>query len=69
NACIAHPEAGDEYLTGDSERFHARMGYETVAHFHRCGFKFGRWYDMVWMEKMIGDHTPTPAPVKSFSHL
>ncbi len=23
--------------------------------------KFGRWYDMVWMEKLLGSH-PIPAP-------
>ena len=22
----------------------------------RCGRKFGRWYDMIWMEKLIGEH-------------
>ena len=27
-----------------------------LGRFHRSGYKFGRWYDMVWMEKMIGDH-------------
>ena len=57
-ACIAVPldEAGDEYLTRDSERFHRRLGFETVGTFHRCAYKFGRWYDMIWMEKLIGAH-------------
>lgn len=32
-----------------------------VGRFTQCGYKFGRWYDMVWMEKLIGAHT-TPAP-------
>ena len=22
----------------------------------RCGYKFGTWYSMVWMEKCIGAH-------------
>lgn len=56
NACIAHPEQEDEYLTYDSESFHQRLGYTQVAHFHKCGKKFGRWYDMIWMEKLIGEH-------------
>ena len=30
-----------------------KMGYKKVAHFHRCGYKFGEWYDMVWMEKLL----------------
>lgn len=56
NACISYISPEDEYLTLDSVRFHERMGYTLVAHFHQCGKKFGRWYDMVWMEKFIGEH-------------
>ncbi len=56
NACISYVEPEDEYLTLDSVHFHERMGYTQVAHFHLCGRKFGRWYDMIWMEKLIGKH-------------
>ena len=56
NACISYIEPEDEYLSLDSVRFHERMGYVKVAHFHQCGKKFGRWYDMIWMEKLIGEH-------------
>ncbi len=56
NACISYIEQEDEFLSQDSIRFHKRLGYNTVAHFHLCGKKFGRWYDMIWMEKMIGEH-------------
>lgn len=55
-ACIAYTEAADEYLTRDSVRFHEHMGYSIVGRFHKCGCKFGRWYDMVYMEKLIGEH-------------
>ena len=41
-ACIAVPDETDEYLTDDSERFHAKMGYRTVGRYDRCGYKFGR---------------------------
>ena len=56
NACISYIDPEDEYLTLDSVLFHSRLGYHQVAHFHQCGRKFGRWYDMIWMEKMIGEH-------------
>ena len=56
NACISFIETEDEYLTQDSVRFHHHMGYQTVAHLHQCGRKFDRWYDVVWMEKLIGPH-------------
>ena len=52
-ACIGDPDEEDEYLTRDSERFHRRMGFAKVGEFHRCGFKFGRWYNMIWMEKQL----------------
>ena len=54
-ACIGDPVAEDEYLTRDSERFHRKMGFTKVGTFHRCGRKFGRWYNMIYMEKIIGE--------------
>ena len=65
-ACIASPEAEDMYLNRDSIVFHEKLGFQTVGRFYRCGFKFGRWYSMVWMEKQIGPHTENPAPVLPF---
>lgn len=52
-ACIGDPVEEDEYLTKDSEQFHQHMGYTKVGEFHKCGYKFGRWYNMIWMEKII----------------
>lgn len=56
-ACIASPVKEDEYLNHDSERFHAHLGFERCGEFHLCGLKFGRWYSMIWMEKLIGEHS------------
>ncbi len=58
NACIAYPHP-------ESIAFHEKMGYKMVAHFHECGYKAGVWYDMVWMEKMLGSHVLDPLPVIS----
>ena len=55
-ACIACPEKDDEYLNHDSIKFHEKLGYTLVGPFHKCAEKFGRDYDMVWMEKIIGKH-------------
>ena len=55
-ACVADPAEEDEYLTRDSELFHMKLGYTKVGEFHRCAYKFGRWYNMIWMEKIIGQH-------------
>ena len=55
-ACIGDPIVEDEYLTKDSEKFQQHLGYRKVGEFHKCGYKFGRWYNMIWMEKLIGEH-------------
>ena len=54
-AHIAVPTcAEDEYLSFDSKKFHERMGFVTVGKFTDCANKFGRWYSLVCMEKMLG---------------
>ena len=68
-ASIAVPDEPDEHLTLDSVRFHAAMGYHTVGEFHHCGWKFGRWYSTVWMEKVLASDTSAPSPLKSFREL
>lgn len=55
-ACIGYPEADDEYLTKNSAQFHWHMGFQPAGKFQNCGYKFGRWYHMIWMEKIIGEH-------------
>ena len=69
NACIGYPETNDEYLTDNSARFHEHLGYSFAGRFHDSGYKFSRWYDMIWMEKMIGDHTDQPADVIPYKML
>ena len=69
NACIAYPIDEDEYLTTDSAKFHEKMGYHLVGEFHKCGYKFNRWYNMIWMEKHIKMHEERPAPVKYFPEI
>ncbi|QYK43092.1 MAG: N-acetyltransferase [Paracoccaceae bacterium] len=33
--------------------FHAAIGYAEVAVLHRVGWKFGRWFDLVLMQKFL----------------
>ena len=65
NACIASTEQEDEHLTNDSYYFHKKMGFELVGTFHQSGYKFDRWYDMIWMEKLIGTHDVPAEKVES----
>ncbi len=68
-ACIGWTDTPDEHLTNISAEFHAHLGYRMVGRFHKCGRKFGRWYDMVWMEKLLCAHPDTPQDVIPFSEL
>src|SRR6516162_11340161 len=36
-----------------SIRFHEHLGFERVAHFREVGHKFGRWLDLVFMQRFI----------------
>ena len=45
-ACIALPN--DRSIS-----LHQKRGYEQVAHFPKIGYKFGKWHDIVWMQKSL----------------
>lgn len=69
NACIGYPDIEDEYLNKNSVEFHSHIGFKMVGEFHKCGYKFGRWYNMVWMEKIIGEHKENQLAVIDFQCL
>ncbi len=44
--------------------FHEKQGYQKFAEFSNCGFKFGRWLGIVWMEKRANSvESPTKPPI------
>ena len=55
-SCIGYVDKEDKYLNNNSVQFHEHIGFRMVGKFENCGHKFGRWYHMVWMEKIIGKH-------------
>lgn len=52
-AGVAFMDIEDEFLTHDSFEFHKNRGYTEVAHMPKIGKKFDRWYDLLWMQKVI----------------
>ena len=54
NACITYPNP-------ESVAFHEKHGFKLCSHFHRCGYKMGRWLDVVWMEKELAPRAGAPA--------
>lgn len=61
-ACITYPNP-------TSQAFHEKMGYKTVAHFEKCGYKSGRWLDMIWMQKFLCERPQHPKAVVYFPEL
>jgi len=45
--------AGVDAENGGSLRFHEALGFVRVAHFREVGYKFGRWLDLVFLQKML----------------
>ena len=47
--------AGVDAVNVASLRFHQRLGFVPVAHFREVGFKFGRWLDLMFLQRFLGD--------------
>ena len=63
-ACIATADTEyDAFLNADSPRFHTALGYRQCGEFRHCGRKFDRWYNVIWMEKILRDSPESPAPI------
>jgi L-amino acid N-acyltransferase len=45
--------AGIDTEQEPSLRLHERFGFEQVAHFRQVGRKFGRWLDVIYMQRML----------------
>lgn len=52
-----------------SRRFHEKFGFTLIGTHHKTGYKFGKWHDVVWLEKTISDHIETPGALKSMTDL
>lgn len=44
---------GIDAANAGSLRMHERLGFEQVAHFREVGRKFGRWLDLVFMQRFL----------------
>ena len=64
-ACIGYPKVEDEYLNKNGAQFHEQLGFHLCGSFENCGYKFNRWYDMIWMEKIIRGTQDRPAAGKT----
>ncbi|MGK5114249.1 MULTISPECIES: N-acetyltransferase family protein [unclassified Geodermatophilus] len=49
-----------------SERLHRAVGFEPVGTYRRAGWKHGRWHDVAWSQRPLGDPDDDgpPAPLR-----
>jgi phosphinothricin acetyltransferase len=64
-ACAAKGYRQMVAVVGDSGneaslRLHARLGFRTIGQALRVGVKFGRWVDIVYLQRAIGEQTARP---------
>jgi len=52
-----------------SVKFHEKLGYREVGTFQKAGFKFGRWLDVIWLQKEINPKLPEMKPIIPFDKL
>ena len=54
-------------ITSENEAslaFHRAMGYKETAQLPGCGYKFGKWLGVTWMEKsLVSVDTPMKEPI------
>ncbi len=46
---------------------HRRFGFEELGVFRKTGYKMGAWHDVIWMGKVLGDHSAAPGEPRSVS--
>jgi L-amino acid N-acyltransferase YncA len=46
-----------------STRLHVAMGFQPVGTYRRVGWKHGRWHDVTWYQRDLGDAERPPAPL------
>jgi len=52
-----------------SMKFHQKFGFELIGTHHKTGYKFEKWHDVTWLEKIISDHNDSPETIKLISDL
>lgn len=43
-----------------SEGLHKFFGFQAVGIYHNTGYKCGKWHDVIWFEKQIGEYDSMP---------
>ncbi len=66
-ACITYPV--DELSNFGSMQFHEKLGYRLAGRLSCSGYKLGKWYDTIYMEKFIGEPKEEAPPIRTFNEV
>jgi phosphinothricin acetyltransferase len=47
-----------------STGLHRALGFELVGTYRRVGWKLGRWHDVAWYQRPLGDDEGPPEPLR-----
>lgn len=59
----------DRYSDYNSVPFHEKMGYTYVGELKDCGYKFHRWYTLIYMDKQIDSIQEEMLPIRDFAEV
>lgn len=59
----------DEYSDFHSVQFHKNMGYSSAGRLDFVGYKFGRWYSTITMDKLINEPDRNMQDIRPFPLL
>ncbi|HOP75503.1 MAG TPA: N-acetyltransferase family protein [Bacillota bacterium] len=61
--------AGITATNEKSLRFHETFHFKPIGMYHKVGYKFGQWYDVVWMEMTLAEHPAVPEQPKRIDDI
>lgn len=53
----------------ESLNFHKKLGFNQAGVFSNCGYKFGKWHGVAWLEKVIAEHSIKPKEFISYKNI
>lgn len=59
----------DRYSDYNSVLFHEKMSYTYAGELKDCGYKFHRWYTLIYMDKQIGSIQEKMLPIRDFAEV
>lgn len=68
-AIITPPGNEQEKSTYPSVGFHEKMGYTQYGYLKNSGYKFGRWFDTVYMDKQLAEPKENMEQVKKYNQV